>query len=61
VNYDVGSEFFCFFFSIPVMVSFMTVLQEILQEKQKSLRQALNLYGVHSGHYWASWIISAVI
>lgn len=61
VDFDTSSSQGNFWFFIPIMVSFLNLNTEILNEKERKLRQGLMLFGVSSGAYWVSWVIYTLI
>lgn len=61
VDFDTSSSQGNFWFFIPIMVSFLNLNTEILNEKERKLRQGLMLFGVSSAAYWVSWIIYTLV
>lgn len=56
-NYDVVTSNGALYFILPTLVAFMLFINEILKEKEKKLRQGLNVIGMSSAAYWVSWVI----
>jgi len=55
-NFDTSSVQGSFWFFIPIVISFLTLLSEIVKEKETKLRQGLILFGVQNLSYWVSWV-----
>lgn len=47
-----------YFFQLGPLLTFIVILQELAKEKEKKLRQGLNVVGVSHAAYWLSWMIS---
>lgn len=58
---DVVGAYGAFYFLIPPLFIFLTVQNEIVSEKEKRLRQYLNIVGVSHKSYWISWALTSVI
>jgi hypothetical protein len=57
VDFDTSSSQGSFWFFIPIMISFLNLNTEIINEKERKLRQGLMLHGISSMAYWLSWVI----
>lgn len=57
IDFDTSSSQGSFWYFIPIMVSFLNLNTEVINEKERKLRQGLMLFGVSSGAYWLSWIL----
>jgi hypothetical protein len=60
IDFDTSSSQGSFWFFIPIMVSFLNLNTEIINEKERKLRQGLMLFGISSGAYWISWILYTI-
>lgn len=60
-NIDIVAAYGAFYFLIPPLFIFLTIQNEIVNEKEKHLRQYLNIVGVSHKTYWISWMITSVI
>ena len=60
-NVDIVGAYGAFYFLIPPLFIFLTIQNEIVSEKEKHLRQYLNIVGVSHKSYWISWTITSVI
>ena len=56
-DFDASSAQGTFWFFIPVMISFLSMVSEVVLEKEKKLRQGLTLFGITSLSYWSSWTL----
>jgi len=56
-GFDSSSTQGPFWLFIPIMISFLSVLNELIGEKEKKLRQGLHLFGIGNLSYWLSWVI----
>ena len=60
-GYDAISALGSFYFFIAPMITFIVVLEELVAEKEKRLRQGLGVVGVSASEYWISWVILSFI
>ena len=60
-NIDIVGAYGAFYFLIPPLFIFLTIQNEIVSEKEKKLRQYLNIVGVSHKSYWISWMITSII
>lgn len=60
IDFDTSSSQGPFWFFIPIMVSFLNLNTEVVNEKERKLRQGLMLFGISSGAYWLSWILYTI-
>lgn len=60
-NVDIVGAYGAFYFLIPPLFIFLTIQNEIVGEKEKKLRQYLNIVGVSHKSYWISWFLTSTI
>ena len=60
-NVDITSTNGTFFFFIPFMLIFLVTNNEILSEKEKKLRQGVNVMGMSHNAYWTSWLLTEFV
>ena len=56
-NVDITSTNGTFFF----MLIFLITNNEILSEKEKKLRQGVNVMGMSHSAYWTSWLLTELV
>ncbi|EGR29336.1 hypothetical protein IMG5_158040 [Ichthyophthirius multifiliis] len=57
LGFDLFSAYGAFYLFIPVMISFILLINEVLREKEKKLRQGLTTLGLSQFSYIASWVV----
>ena len=60
-NVEITSTNGTFFFFIPFMLIFLITNNEILSEKEKKLRQGVNVMGMSHSAYWTSWLLTELV
>lgn len=60
-NMNVLSTMGSFFFYIPIAISFLIAITEMLTEKDRRLKEQMIAYGMKSTSYWLSWILFTLI
>lgn len=60
-GYDVTFTGGAFFFFIPYMLLYLVTVNEILKEKEKKLRQGVNVMGLTNTSYWVSWVLTSIL
>ena len=60
-NVDITSTNGTFLYLIPFMLIFLVTNNEILSEKEKKLRQGVNVMGMSHNAYWTSWLLTEFV
>ncbi|EAR96275.2 transporter family ABC domain protein (macronuclear) [Tetrahymena thermophila SB210] len=60
-GYDVFAGNGAFYLFVPIMVTFILLINEILREKEKRLRQGLTTMGLTHFSYITSWVLYTII
>lgn len=58
---DVAGNYGAFYFFAPYLLNFLVLINELLQEKGKKLRQGATVMGLTHTAYWVSWALTAQI
>jgi hypothetical protein len=57
---DISSLAGSFYISLGPLVTFVTLLTEIVKEKELKLRQGLSVVGLSHASYWLHWILTGM-
>jgi hypothetical protein len=58
---NVAGNYGAFYFFAPYLLNFLVLINELLHEKGKKLRQGLNVMGLSHNVYWLSWVVTVVV
>lgn len=58
---DVAGNYGAYYFFAPYLLNFLVLINELLQEKDKKLRQGLVVMGLSHSTYWFSWVLTTLI
>ena len=60
-NFSMTKMFGACYFAMGPIITLITLLTEIVKEKEFRLRNGLNVVGVGHNVYWFTWILVAVL
>jgi hypothetical protein len=60
-NVDIFYDTGCYFFYVPAIGTLISIMLDIVREKEKGLRRSLIIIGLKNSSFWLSWFVMSVI